>query len=115
MADRTPTVPPPDPPTLNSALDRNIRALERRRREEAAAAPLQQRIAARVTDFTGSMTFVYVHLALYGFWIAANLGWVGLPTWDPTFVVLAMIASVWPIASSTASGATSRFSSSTSS
>jgi uncharacterized membrane protein len=94
-------VPPPDPASLNSALQRNIQALERRRRDEAAAAPLQERIAARVSDFTGSMTFVYVHLALYGFWIAANLGWVGLQPWDPTFVVLAMIASVEAIFLST--------------
>jgi uncharacterized membrane protein len=41
------------------------------------------------------MGFVYAHLALYGFWIVANLGWLpGLGPWDPTFVILAMIASV---------------------
>jgi uncharacterized membrane protein len=101
MADRGPTVPPPDPASLNSALERNIAALERRRRDEAAAAPLQQRVAARVTDFTGSMLFVYVHLALYGFWIVANLGWLGLQPWDQSFVVLAMIASVEAIFLST--------------
>ena len=101
MAERGPTVPPPDPASLNSALERNIAALERRRRDEAAAAPLQERAAAKVTDFTGSMLFVYVHLALYGFWIAANLGWVGLKPWDRSFVVLAMIASVEAIFLST--------------
>jgi uncharacterized membrane protein len=101
VAERGPTVAPPDPASLNSALHRNIAALERRRRDEAAAAPLQERIAARVTDFTGSMLFVYVHLALYGFWIAANLGWVGIAPWDETFVVLAMIASVEAIFLST--------------
>ncbi len=48
------------------------------------------------------MKFVYLHLALYGFWIAANLGWVpGVRPWDPTFVVLAMIASVEAIFLST--------------
>ena len=41
------------------------------------------------------MRFVLVHLLLYGFWIVANLGWIpGLAPWDPTFVVLAMVASV---------------------
>jgi uncharacterized membrane protein len=99
MAD--PTAPPPPPDTLNSALTRNIRALERRRREEAAAAPLEQRIAAAITDFTGSMAFVYIHLALYGFWILANLGALGLAPWDPSFVILAMIASVEAIFLST--------------
>lgn len=33
--------------------------------------------------------------AVYGFWILANLGWIpGVPKFDPTFVVLAMEASV---------------------
>ena len=101
MANRGPTVPPPDPGSLNSALERNIAALERRRRDEAAGAPLQERLAARVTDFTGSMLFVYVHLLIYGFWIVANLGWIGLKPWDQSFVVLAMIASVEAIFLST--------------
>jgi uncharacterized membrane protein len=35
-------------------------------------------------------------------WIAANLGWVpGVEAWDPTFVVLAMVASVEAIFLST--------------
>jgi uncharacterized membrane protein len=55
-----------------------------------------------VTRFSGSMRFVYLHLALYGFWIVANLGWVpAVPRWDPSFVVLAMIASVEAIFLST--------------
>jgi len=48
------------------------------------------------------MGFVYIHLALYGLWILANLGWIpGLRPWDPSFVVLAMIASVEAIFLST--------------
>jgi uncharacterized membrane protein len=48
------------------------------------------------------MRFVYLHLALFGFWIVANLGWLpGVPRWDPSFVVLAMIASVEAIFLST--------------
>ena len=36
------------------------------------------------TRFTGSMRFVYLHLALFGFWIVANLGWVpGVSPWTP--------------------------------
>jgi uncharacterized membrane protein len=97
-----PTVAPPQPGSLNSALQRNIAAVERRRREEAARATLQDKLALGIARFTGSMLFVYVHLALYGFWIAANLGWVpGLAPWDETFVVLAMMASVESIFLST--------------
>jgi uncharacterized membrane protein len=41
-------------------------------------------------------------LAFFGFWIVANLGWVpGVPSWDPSFVVLAMMASVEAIFLST--------------
>ena len=55
-----------------------------------------------ITRFTGSMRFVYLHLALFGFWIFANLGWVpGEPGLGPLFVVLAMLASVEAIFLST--------------
>lgn len=96
-----PTVPPPAPGSLNSSLRRNIDALRDRRIREEASASLEERIASQITGFTGSMRFVYVHAALYGAWIAANLGWLGLEPWDPTFVVLAMIASVEAIFLST--------------
>ncbi len=83
-------------------MTRNIEALQERRRAEAEAAALQDRIAEKVTRFTGSLSFVYLHLAVFGFWILANLGWVpGVPRWDESFVVLAMIASVEAIFLST--------------
>ena len=97
-----PTVPPPEPDSLNSALTRNIGALRKRRQDAEAAASLQERLAGAITRFAGSMRFVYVHLCAYGFWLAANLGWVpGVTAWDPTFVVLGMVASVEAIFLST--------------
>jgi uncharacterized membrane protein len=87
---------------LNSALRRNIEALRRRRAEDEARARFQDRLASGITRFTGSMSFVFVHAAIYGLWIVANLGWIqGLRPWDPTFVILAMIASVEAIFLST--------------
>src|SRR3954454_19539867 len=87
---------------MSPVLERNIRALvERRRREEQDASP-QQKLADAITRFTGSMLFVYLHLLIFGFWIVANLHWVpGIPAWDESFVVLAMIASVEAIFLST--------------
>jgi uncharacterized membrane protein len=83
-------------------LERNIEALRLRRRREDEEATTEERIAGAITRFTGSMRFVYLHLAFFGFWIAANLGGVpGVPAWDPSFVVLAMIASVEAIFLST--------------
>ena len=87
---------------LNSALRRNIDALRRRRAEEEGRAALDERLARKVTRFAGSMRFVYVHGLVYGAWIIANLGWIPrLAKWDPSFVVLAMIASVEAIFLST--------------
>ena len=97
-----PTSPPPEPPGLSSVLERNIQALQERRRREERQATAEERIAQAITTFTGSMPFVYLHLAFFGFWILANLGWVpGVPAWDPSFVVLAMMASVEAIFLST--------------
>lgn len=83
-------------------VERNIHALLNRRHREEARQGLQQRIADAITRFTGSMTFVYLHAALYGLWVAINLGWIPwIPKFDPTFVVLAMVASVEAIFLST--------------
>ena len=97
-----PTYPPPQPSGLSPVLERNIRALQLRRQREENEASVEERIAEAITRFTGSMRFVYLHLAVFGFWIAANLGWVpGIAAWDPSFVVLAMVASVEAIFLST--------------
>jgi uncharacterized membrane protein len=98
----TPTYPPPPPRGLSPVLERNIRSLQLRREREEKEATVEERLAEAIPRFTGSMPFVYLHLAIFGFWLVANLGWVpGVPPWDPSFVVLAMIASVEAIFLST--------------
>ena len=47
------------------------------------------------------MLFVYIHLILFGVWIFWNAGWIGLKPFDPSFVILAMFASVEAIFLST--------------
>lgn len=97
-----PTVPPPQPPGLSPVLERNIRSLAERRRREDAKASLETRVADAITRFTGSMKFVYLHMALFGFWALANLGLIpGVPKWDETFVILGTSASVEAIFLST--------------
>lgn len=87
---------------LSPTLERNITALVERRRRELRAATTQDRLADAITAFTGSMRFVYLHVAVFGFWIVANLHWLpGIPAWDDSFVVLAMVASVEAIFLST--------------
>jgi uncharacterized membrane protein len=87
---------------LNTTLKRNIRIMDVRREREEASAGLSERVAAAITRFTGSMTFVVIHLLVYGAWIIVNLGWVpGISPFDPTFVILASEASVEAIFLST--------------
>lgn len=99
-----PGEPPVDvhPEGLAPVVDRNIQALIARRKTEERARGTQERTADAITRFTGSMRFVYIHLAFFGGWIVANLGAVpGVRPWDPSFVVLAMMASVEAIFLST--------------
>jgi uncharacterized membrane protein len=72
-----------------------VREIMERREREMQAAAASERVAATVTRFLGSMWSVATHALVFGFWLVANLGFVpGLAPWDPTLVVLAMIASV---------------------
>ena len=97
-----PTTASPKPPGLGTVLERNIRALQERRAREEADATFEESLSGKITRFTGSMGFVYLHLAVFGFWIAVNLGMVsGVPEFDPSFVILAMAASVEAIFLST--------------
>lgn len=86
-------------PGMKDTLTQNIERLAERQRRETAAAPWQDKVADAITGFTGSMLFVLLHLALFGGWIAWNL-WAE-PKFDPSFVVLAMVASVEAIFLST--------------
>ncbi|MDX0541727.1 DUF1003 domain-containing protein [Sinorhizobium medicae] len=83
-------------------LERNISAILKRREEEERGRHAHDRLAQAITTFAGSMTFVCLHVLVFGAWIAANLGLVpNVPVFDPTFAILAMIASVEAIFIST--------------
>jgi uncharacterized membrane protein len=87
---------------FSRVLARNINTLLAARRESDRRRSAQDRLADTITRFTGSMPFVYLHALLFGGWVAWNLGWIGgLPVFDPTFVILAMVASVEAIFLST--------------
>jgi uncharacterized membrane protein len=86
---------------LAEVVERNIRTLIEQRRLQEKRRGMDERIADAVTRFTGSMRFVYLHLVLFGLWIVLNLGWLPVRPFDPTFVVLAMVASVEAIFLST--------------
>jgi uncharacterized membrane protein len=64
------------------------------RHAEERAQSVQNRIADRVTAFAGSMTFVYVHIAWFGCWIAFRIE-------EYPFGLLTMIVSLEAIFLST--------------
>jgi uncharacterized membrane protein len=80
---------------VSEPLARNIDALMQRRRRDVENENVTAKIAARMAAFTGSVWSVLLHAGVFGAWILLNTGAVSLvPPWDPTLVVLAMIASV---------------------
>ncbi|KAA3438439.1 DUF1003 domain-containing protein [Rufibacter hautae] len=86
---------------MAEVVERNIKALLNRRKQEDHTRTASERISDAVTKFTGSMLFVVIHLVMFGTWVVWNLGWLGLPPFDESFVVLAMFASVEAIFLST--------------
>jgi uncharacterized membrane protein len=88
-------------PHMAEIVERNIASLLEQRKQEEQNKSAQDKIADMITRFAGSMAFVYIHLCLFGMWIIWNLGWLGLPPFDESFVVLAMFASVEAIFLST--------------
>ncbi|WP_347159101.1 DUF1003 domain-containing protein [Pontibacter chitinilyticus] len=87
--------------SMSHVVERNIEALLERKQQEDKKRNIQDKAAATITRFAGSMAYVYIHLALYGLWVLWNVGWLGLKPFDESFVVLGMIASVEAIFLST--------------
>jgi len=91
-----------EPAGMASVVQRNVGAMAQESRRQALQAGWQQKIAEGITRFAGSMAFVYVHLIAFGIWILGNLALLpDVRPWDPTFVMLGMIASVEAIFLST--------------
>jgi len=81
-------------PRLAGVVERNVRSLLARQQLVEREKRFDQRFADAITRFTGSMRFVYIHAFIYGTWIVVNLPGVPMPKFDPSFVILAMVASV---------------------
>ena len=89
------------PARLAGIVERNVRSLLARRQQLEERKGFQQRLADAITRFTGSMRFVYIHVLIYGAWIVINLPITPTAKFDPSFVILAMVASVEAIFLST--------------
>ncbi len=51
--------------TSSTVLERNIRALRARAEETDAKVGWEERLAGRITAFTGRMLFVYIHVVVF--------------------------------------------------
>src|SRR5689334_1478405 len=91
-----------DSPHLADVVERNISSLLLVRQKEESKKTLQEHVADRITAFSGSMLFLYLHVAWFGLWIAVNLGWTRIKPFDPfPFGLLTMIVSLEAIFLST--------------
>lgn len=79
---------------LNVVLEENISKLRSHRANREAGRSLSERFADVVTAFAGSMRSVVAHTVVVFLWTVINLGWTPIVRFDPTFVILATVASV---------------------
>jgi uncharacterized membrane protein len=89
----------------NEIVRKNTAAIAEMQRKITEARTLGGRIADGITDFTGSMAFVYVHVVWFAVWILLNVGLIHIPNvshFDPfPFSLLTMIVSLEAIFLST--------------
>ncbi len=80
---------------LADIIEENIRTIyELRARAKANRTP-QERISDTVTDFSGSLSFIYLHVAWFLVWMLLNSGFLGNKAFDPfPFGLLTMIVSL---------------------
>ena len=82
-------------PALANVMERNIRTIMALRLKADRNRALQDRIADAITSSSGTMVFLYFHLALFSAWILLNTGWFGFPPFDPfPYGLLTMIVSL---------------------
>jgi uncharacterized membrane protein len=91
-----------DNPALSIVIEKNIRTMVGLKLKTARERSLQDRIADGITNFSGRLTFVYVHIVWFGGWILINTGKFGLKPFDPfPYGLLTMIVSLEAIFLST--------------
>ena len=87
-------------PQLADVIEKNIAMIELLRREADKSRTTQDRVADLITAASGSMWFVYLHVAWFGIWIGLNV--MGHTHFDPfPFGLLTMIVSLEAIFLST--------------
>jgi uncharacterized membrane protein len=94
------------PETIQSGIVRqNTKSVDEMQRHIMEAESRQERSADRITRFSGSMIFVYLHVIWFGVWILLNTGLIRIPyisEFDPfPFGLLTLVVSLEAIFLST--------------
>jgi uncharacterized membrane protein len=86
-----------------SAIRRNIEAVQKMEEDFLRSRTISDRLADVIGGFSGSLTFVLLHIVLYGGWIVVNVGWIPpIPRFDRyPFMLLSTIVSLEAIFLST--------------
>jgi uncharacterized membrane protein len=88
--------------SIAKVVNRNIRVIDEYRADVEHERTLTDRLADGITQWAGSMPFVYVHVAWFGVWLLANLNLFGMTPFDPfPFGLLTTIVSLEAIFLST--------------
>lgn len=79
----------------NKGSDHVGKTIEEILKLESLDKTLSEIIADRIAEFTGSMMFVWLHVAWFAAWISLNVSWFGFEPFDPyPFTFLTMIVSL---------------------
>lgn len=82
-------------PRLARIIERNIEKIEALRAQDREKRSVQDRVADAITEFSGRMRFVYLHIGWFVLWILANSGAFGLKPFDPfPYSLLTMVVSL---------------------
>ena len=82
-------------PHLQTIVERNIQTLFDLRAQLEQSKDMKDRLADWVTAWSGSMSFVAVHVVWFAVWIAVNLGWTPMRAFDPPpFSMLTLVVSL---------------------
>lgn len=88
--------------SLATVLEQNIEAIESYRHKAEEGKGLEDRVADWITHVSGSLMFVWIHMAWFALWVALNLGILGIRPFDPyPFGMLTTVVSLEAIFLST--------------
>jgi uncharacterized membrane protein len=89
-------------PNVSRVVRKNIMTIVEHRNEMSKKRTLQERISDAMTNFSGTMVFVYLHIFWFTIWILINTGIIHVPPFDPfPFGLLTLIVSLEAIFLST--------------